>query len=425
MHTYSRARLTTGKWVSPLMFWGGGLALAAVLAASILHFGDVQFGGYDGSIVINHAWQLHLGYQPYVDVVTGVPPVFLIGSGLAFDLWGVRWHALVLVAAFFSAATFLLQVALLRRLNFGTGWSLLLPFAIQSMTMVPVAWWWYNQVTAVLNCLFLSAALLLYQRPQSMFSQTALIVSTTLLSLAKPNVAGPLLILVFGVLITIRHMRRSVIVLFGCAGVLALVMLVLSRINPLDVVASYRYFVGDALSIRRMARFLLLNDSYEVVQTFALIIPSVLAMVLVLLRVQVSPSNKDYTSSITVMLPPIKKAEVPYLAIGLIGIGVGVWGMMTNNEYNMSDAAVILLGIAAVVLLLRSRLTRPWRQTLVLTLIIASTVLLATNGLRYTMLRWRVYGVGPGAFFENAPLTTLESPPCSEAYRLVPALFGS
>jgi len=382
----------------------------------------VQFGGYDGSIVVNHAWQLHLGYQPYVDVVTGLPPLFLIGSHLAFDFWGVHWYVLVMIAAFFSAVTFLLQVALLLRLNFGARWSLLLPFAIQSMTMVPVAWWWYNQVTAVLGCLFVSAALLLYQRPNSVFSQGAFAGSAVLLALAKPNMASALLVSVFVLLISAQHLRRRVIVLFTCATAVTLGVLFWARVNPLDVLTSYTIFAGDALSLSRIAKFLLLNDRYEVGQTFALMAPSVLAVGIVLFRVNLSPSSEDEIPRITITSPTIKKMEVPCLALGLISRGGGILGMMTNNEYNMSDASMILLGSAVITLLFRGRLAIPRMRVVVLALIIVSTVLLTANGLRYTMFRWRVMGVGPGAFYEEAPLTVLEDPALFKGMSVGPRL---
>jgi hypothetical protein len=303
------------------------------------------------------------------------------------------------------------------------GWSLLLTFAVQSMTIFPVSWWWYNQVTAVLSCLFLSAALLLVSRsPQSAFDHVAFVVSAALLSLGKANVAGPLLVLVFALLIAIPRLRRKGTVLFGFAGALALAVLVIFRIDPLETLASYRYFAGDALSIPRTVRFLLLNESNEVVQTFALIMCSGVAVVLVLLRVRVSPSGKRNVPRIEMALIPIKKEEVPYVGIGFLGMGVGLWGMMTNNEFNMSDAAVMLLGIAAVTLPPKIRPTRTRRQSLIAALMIVSTVLLATNGLRYTVLRYRVRGVGPGAFFENAPLTTLAAPPLFRGVSVGPRL---
>src|SRR5882724_8735100 len=96
------------------IFWILNAALALLLAFCIIHFGMIHFAGYDGSILINTAWQLHLKYKPYTDIVTGWPPILLVGSQIAFNIWGVQWQSLVMAAAFFSAITFLLQVAILK-----------------------------------------------------------------------------------------------------------------------------------------------------------------------------------------------------------------------------------------------------------------------------------------------------------------------
>lgn len=92
--------------IGSIVFFVIAVVLAIVLAIIVLNRGNIQFGGMDGGVLVNAAWQLHLGYRPYVDVVTAVPPLFLIGNDLAFDFWGVNWRAMVRITAVFAATSY-------------------------------------------------------------------------------------------------------------------------------------------------------------------------------------------------------------------------------------------------------------------------------------------------------------------------------
>ncbi len=395
----------------PIVFWIGAAITMVVLVITILHFGEIQFGGFDGSILINHAWQLHLNYRPYVDVVTGWPPIQLIGSRLAFDWWGVHWRSLVTAAAIFSALTFLLQSALLHQQGFNSVTSLLISFTFQTMTMMVISWWWYNQITAAIGTLFVSSAALFYRQPRNRFGQLAFVGTAALLSLSKPNVAGVLLASVAAIFVLIRPGRPQALLLLGCSFVLAMTILFLENIDPKSLLVSYSAYAGGAFTVGRMISFLLLNNQEEALQTFVALVPGVLAVVLLLLRFRFSRSLGKSKNRLLITHVTIKENEAPLLLLSFTSIATGIWGMMTNNDYNMSDATLVLLGIILVYSLARNQISEAIVRKSVSILLMACFALFIIMGLVYTTTRQRVAGVGMGAFYEVAPLTQLTSPP--------------
>jgi len=130
----------------------------------------------------------------------------------------------------------------------------------------------------------------------------------------------------------------------------------------------------------------------------------------------------DEVPHVGIALASMRKEEVPYLAICFASIIAGILGMGTNNDFNMIDGSLILLGGGLVVLELKDRFSNQKIRGSVLVLLLLSMVLLATNGLRYGELRLRVNAVGPGAFFEEAGLNRLDSPPLFRGMYVGPRL---
>lgn len=375
-----------------IVYYGIAIAVALLLAFIIGKLGKIQFGGYDGSILINHVWEYYLGYKPYVDIVTGWPPIILIGGLIAFQWWGIDWQSLVNIAGLFSAITFLWQFVLLKKYGLNALVSIVIASIIQSVTMVVISWWWYNHVTAVTGILFLSASLLTYQQPKNRFAQISFVVLASLLILSKPNIAFILFPASIFILMLLDNLRRLTSFLALLSLALSVTILLIFKINPLDMLYSYSHYAGGAFSIDRILQFLILNNQDEVVQTTISLIPCILALGIINYSILKGKSVEKFS-----------------LFFGQIGILIGVWGMMTNNEFNMTDAAAILFGIIIIAYGFSTSQTSKV-SILVATLIAVSCLLLSAEGLQYATQRLRVKGVGVGAFYQDAPLTQINNP---------------
>lgn len=405
------------------VFWLLVVSLTLILPISILYFGRIQFGGYDGSILINHAWQFHLNYEPYVDIVTGWPPILLIGAFWAFEWWGVHWLSLVYIAAAFSLLTFILHVILLIKNGFNPFFALVAAFTVQSVTMVVISWWWYNNITAVVGVLFVSASLFLIKRQRhSLFGDLSFVVAVTLLMLSKPNMTLALIIPSVIILIVSSQDRYRIVILLLASFALVVSILLLSDIYPGNLLLSYSNYAGRSLSIVRILRFLYLNNYEESVQTFTALIPGLAALL-----VAFSPSLTNRLGELTVNKDvhnfyPATRTEIYSIALGVLSMLVGLWGMMTNNEYNMTDGAFIFLGIVIIVEKLKDKLPiRLIRVASILVLLCA--LLFSLNAYRYALLRYRVMGVGVGAFYENAPLTRVSDPALFDGMFVAPRMI--
>ena len=144
--------------------WRIGLLAAACLGIFLLgnRFGMRQFGGYDHSILIENAWLQYAGWIPNRDFICPFPPLFNLGSRLAFTLAGPGWRALVLANSLLAVALFLWEFSLLRRLTRDDGLALLGALAGQASTSLMLGYWWYNQIAAHASaCLFLALTLAL------------------------------------------------------------------------------------------------------------------------------------------------------------------------------------------------------------------------------------------------------------------------
>jgi hypothetical protein len=381
--------------------------LDAVLVWAILRLGMVQFGGHDCNNVINHGWMQALGYRPYRDLVTYLPALFVMGTGWAVSLWGMHWSAFVKLAALFTGLTFPLLVMIMRRLGMSAAWSLLLPLAIENMTMVAISWWWYNQTTAVAGCFFVLAALLFYHRPDRALNQGIFITAIALLALSKPNLAGVLLAGVLSVLIAVRATRNRTLLLAGGAAVLDLAVLLIHRIDPRDLFSSYRAAGGRVASWKNLLDNLFIVDRWESMQTLLMLIPVILALLVVLGRVLRTASTRQSPAS---GLPPGSgKRTVPAL-IGMTAMAGGAMGMASNGELNISDAPLILLGAFIVICTFRDLPGKAAMGKTIIGLYLAGVLLLFGNASRIGWERLRVRSIGPGMYYEDVPLTMLSSP---------------
>ena len=299
-----------------VLLWG----TAFLTAAAIFKLGMIQFGGFDHSALIDMGWRIHLGQKPFRDFPCTMPPLFYLGAGWAFDVFGVSWRSLVVLTSVFSLATFLWSYFLLERILGDRFGAWLFSLMIQACTTVVVSYWWYNPVTTVVAVLCILSFWRLFEAPKDLWIRVSCVGSLTLLSLAKPNIAGLLIagILTIGLFSGIRWV---VIVIMALSAVIALVTLAAASINPVDLAAGY---LGIA------ARGATLNQLFQ----------------------DIGPMEKIlFSGVITALLIPwmihprhiFSRWNDQRQWLALLGLIAGLYGFITNGEAKTVDLPLVIL----------------------------------------------------------------------------------
>ncbi len=391
-------------------FVAASLACAAVLAGAILYLGHDRFPAADAGPLTALAWRLHLGERPYAEVVTAMPPIFVLPAGAAFELFGVSWSSLVIVAAIFAASTFLAHVAILSRLRLGAGWVLSIALATQATTTLLTSFWWYNAATSVLGALFLSTSFLLAREPSDRLHRLLFASTGALLLLAKVNVAA---VLFAGSALSLAAMPRTrSAALVGVAGAVvgSLAILAAAGIDPRSVLACYGLESGrfsDSLALSSIA---MRNDRGELLATAAQAIPLVL--------VGAWPLRFDRDGR-------------AFTGLFLAAVATAGAGFLTNREMAMVDAVPIAIGAALRRLVAPApaagpdatgdgmvRDLREGRARFATGILLAS---LALHGIWGAAVRSRVAAAGGGRFYEERGLARLSAPPFFRGLRTGPA----
>ena len=299
-----------------------------ILGICIWIFGHRQFGGFDHSALIDTGWRLYSGQRPYQDFVLTTPPAFYLGAWLALSLWGVKWSAFVAVAALFSIVTFILHVMLLRQL---LSWrcSLLLALTCQALTMVVTSYWWYNAITSITVCLFLTAALVLDKDIRNWQRRFWFCLCLTFLLLAKPNMAAPVIVLVFMVLLAKKEYRLSVFALLAGSTTMATVILFALRINPLDILDSY-LGLSSSRGLPSLHRFIADRESEAFVS-----IPLILLCLL--------PFTLTVNRVLRLGRTFWKSHERGSFLLILTGLVSGALGFLTNQDSSLVDLSIVCL----------------------------------------------------------------------------------
>jgi hypothetical protein len=372
--------------------------VAAVLVAAILHFGMIQFGGFDGSALLQGAWRYYQGQAPYTEIIApGVPPSYLVFPGLAFHLFGVTWHSIVLMTALYAAATLLVQYAMLRRLRFGMPAALGTAFAIQAVSLLPISWWHYNQATAVAGALFVTASVL-FLRERGLWSDILFVASTVLLSWMKINVAG-LLLAGVGIVMLCRCGRRwRYLACMTVAVAVSVAAMCAARVSPPALIHSLLEASGRVGSLRMLKMCLWTVDADEAVTTLAVAAVLVASCGALLWRCRREILRDGEGRAV--------------LAIAILSFIAGFAGMATNLEHNMVDTPCVFTGVVLVFSLTRPAAALPWSTgTARMVVMVALCIgLLATLGVANAFSRNRIASIGPGMFYEAGPTVALSQP---------------
>jgi hypothetical protein len=354
----------------------------------------------DGSMLVNTGLQQYLGYRPYSEIVNGLPPLFVLGAGVAFRVWGLHYSSTVILLAFFVPACMIFEYWLLRKLAVPWLAASVFAFVTQAMPQLPSTYWWYNPITESVAILFVLAFLLFIRQPSARLPMFALWATATALLLAKPNIAGLLILLAAGIGLLAKPLRRNTILLLGAAGVTALLILFAARASPFDLWHSYRIVSARVTQLGKIWDFLYRNQHWEVVITAVYGVPALLALF------EILRSWPKFAKDSANHWAAWQRTASAALAFG--AMVVAFVGTATNNSANLQEAPLALCGLG--ILLWTNWGTFNYPRSPAPVLFWLSAALWASESLFICVNRFGIAEVGPGAFFEVAPLVKLTAP---------------
>ena len=381
-------------WLDAALF----LATGWLIAAWILHFGFIQMGG-DGSIILNVEWLQLCGQAPYRDFITGCPPLFLFPLGWLAKLGGVSWAHTTWLVTGYALVIYAWQTALFRAAGNPLRYAVLCAFIIQTITLMPESWWWYNPITGAAAATFVASAIVLTLHPQRRLFQVSLVLAGILVALAKVNTAAPLLIAVT-LLLLARPVTRRFAFIFVPSVVVPVLLLFAAEHTSLLYYqqdlhdASARLFdwhlwvlfcFGDGAGDFHMVIF--------VVIFLAILIPSIICDKIPVLA---GIGDRAFT----------KKALI-YLY--LVALGIYCLGMISNCDLKSIDAACLVTVALCFAYPAGLALTPRQKVTFYSSYLMIFGLVLELLFIGVT--RQRVIAQGPGQFWQPFNTTTLTEPP--------------
>ena len=360
--------------------YGALLGICAFLCVFQIHAGRWQFGGYDMGIMVETGWRQIQGQRPYVDFPTATPPGFNLGIKYAFQLFGVNWDANLYFSAIFASLTFLWMVWLLVRLSLGQLAAMAMAFAIECAAMLTLCFWWYNDSVMVLAVVFFLSCLAYANKPQSATAQVSYVLSLTLLSLMKPNMAG--VTIAGGVLLlllaTERKMRLVQLTLAAAAAAVGL--LLVNHVSIPAMLASYLSVAKEhgSVSVGFGYQQLIPFEQYSAIFWIAVLSVPLLGLVPRVFRLA---GERNWR-------------RIAYCLFFPMALLVALYGLATNGEYRDVDCTLLLATGAVLTFGLR------WNGPMLRRVYIAILFATIAGDLYYGAERARVYGIGPRMFFE-------------------------
>lgn len=380
-----------------------GVFFSFLLPILIIYYGNIQFGGMDGGVLINSGWMLQNGLIPYKDIIIAVPPLFFIGAKIAF-FFGARWQNLLVILALFTILFYWLEYYVLRRLQFSQKWAEVIAFYIVFVTTVARTLWWYNQITSVVSCFFLSAVFLLIKEPNDKQNKIIYFISLTLILLCKVNIIVPLVFIVqFLMLISKRTRKLSLILFFLSLIASSSMILFLLKASPIDMLANY------LISSTRVTNYLsnifsVLFSPINISEPRFSIAFIAIIITLFFLAV-IFHFYKSYKSEKKIVN---KNNEYEAAFLGLVGVFISLLGLLTNNDYNFNETPILFLGISFFYL---NCLNKSKSKNLYFFAgFTIPLIMIAIMGFYNMSSRTVVKTVGDGLFYENTELTKLSEP---------------
>jgi len=388
-----------GGELSAKYSWVFVWATAFLISATIFKLGMIQFGGFDHSALIDMGWRIHLGQKPFRDFPCTMPPLFYLGAGCAFDAFGSSWRSLVAVTSIFSFATFFWSYFLLEGILGDRFGAWLFALMVQACTTVVVSYWWYNPVTTVIAVLSLLSFWRLFGKPGDRWVRVSCIGSLALLSLAKPNIAGLLIVGMLAIGLFSR-IRWVVIATMAISAAIALFTLAAANIKPADLVTGYLGIAARGATLK---------------QLFAGIGPMEKALFSGLMAALLMPWI-IHTRRL------FSRGNDQRHWMALLGLIAGLHGFITNGEAKIVDVPLVFLccALGLCIPLQRRDAHLPiailtdfrWKGYFS-----ALACVLIGIACAQAVTRHRVELIGPGAFFEHRLSDRAPSPPFFKGLR--------
>jgi len=301
------------------------LCISAGLFWIIWIFGHRQFGAYDYSTLIDVAWRLYIGQQPYRDFYLTLPVGFYLGALSAYKIWGVRWTAFVVSAAIISVISFNAHVFLMKRL-FSWRQAVGLALTCQLLSMVIASYWWYNTITVVAVCLFITAAFVFLRAPKEYSSSILFCSSLVFLMFMKPNMAGIAIISVTLALLFSKDCRNKALIFLAASGLFTVIIMISVGINPMDAIKSY-LSVGKSRALPTLKLFFT-DKPQEALISLPLI---------VMIFIPIASFINQFKLSFFDLI------QHPIFLLSFAGIITAIIGFVTNYESNIIGLSPMLI----------------------------------------------------------------------------------
>ena len=372
-------------------------AVSFVLWQAIVNFGMVQFIGLDGGLTLNTGWQMKLGYKPYSELVSGFPPLYLMGIGCGFALWGATWVAAVKVTALFAVIAFLAHFFLIVRLKVPWYLALAIAGSAQWIALVTISFWWYNQPSSIAAALFITAAMGFAIDSKSAASSIAVALTGALLMLAKLNDAVAALGTVSLVMVALGPRRGRFIGAMAAAVLVAAAVMLLCRADLREFVHCC-YATSVARAHDGSSTVYRLQTDWDSTGV-AIASGACVAILLV--------------AGAVVLLPPsrAKRVDATLVLLALCGLATTLICIITNRDLKASDMTPSFAAVSLLVALGSTRLWAMRKAAMALTACMAVCLALAVYETgRLGFERYRILA-GHGYYNdEESTLKEIEDP---------------
>ena len=359
---------------------GALLAICGFLCVFLIHFGRWQYGSWDFNTLVETGWRQALGQNPYVDFPTTTPPGFNLGVKFAQALFGVNWDATLYFSAMFACVTFLWLYRLMVGLSVGRPASVGVSFAIECAAMLSGCFWWFNNSTLILAAVFFLSCLVYAKKPGSVEVLVSYVLSLALFSLTKPNIAGMLIAAGLIFLLAVTDHRKRLFGLTLAAAAIGVGVLLANHISIAAMLSNYRAVARGRVGLGGRYGIGLMPPAARYPALFG--IGAISIPLLGLAPRVVKQLRQGDRKGIAICL---------FL---LVSLPVALYGLATNSDFPDAECTVLFAAGAVVTFGLR------WNGPLMRRVFIAIVCASVAGDLYYGALRVRVYGIGPGRFFE-------------------------
>ncbi len=357
-----------------------------------------RFGGYDLSPLIDSGWRVYLGQAPNRDFICTFPPILYLAVALAFKIFGVRWLAITIAGAIFPLILTIagLRILYLLRPHISEArlrWLALIYCALQMTPLLAIGFPWHSSWTETASLYALLATFALATSNPPLRSRhleflAHLALAETLLLLAKPNVALPILLGCTITLLLARHIRSALLAIIS-AALLSSLLLAFAHTSLLATYSLYFQLTSRFQPGHFLAGILYNKDlsvGFQRWTIYAILVPATLWIIIQSLRRTTTPAWLR--------------------ALALTGLIAAWLGIGTNVEFALVDAPVLILGAAGIAT------TRA--HTFARSAITAATYILVAIAFFYGVSRARMQEIGVWA----------EAETCNTEVRIHDPFFG-